>query len=118
MPTLNGRGGSRRIVNRAIKRLENFTDPVDYLLSATASSTMRAGGALASLPLDMRLAIEMAVNEENERFVMEGEMWLLELAWQEAEEIAAIADNLTVSPEVEAKLEQLRHLAKPDAEQN
>ena len=30
----------------------------------------------------------------------EGDMALLEMAWEEAEEIAAIADNLTLLPEV------------------
>jgi hypothetical protein len=108
MPAINGAGGPQRMVQRAIKRLENFTDPAHYLHSAAAASALRPGGTLAALPLDMRLAIEMAVNEEAERCALEGEMWLLELAWQEAEEIAAIADGLTVPAEVEEKLQQLR----------
>ena len=36
----------------------------------------------------------MAVNEENERRALEGELTLLELEWKDAEEIAAIADRL------------------------
>ncbi|KPJ88336.1 MAG: hypothetical protein AMS18_13465, partial [Gemmatimonas sp. SG8_17] len=108
MPAINGAGGPQRMVQRAIRRLENFTDPAHYLLSAAAASALRPGGTLAALPVDMRLAIEMAVNEETERCALEGEMWLLELAWQEAEEIAAIADDLTVPAEVEQKLQQLR----------
>ena len=111
LPAINGSGGPIRVVQRAIRRLENFTDPADYLLSAAAASTLRPGGRVAALPLDMRLAIEMAVNEEAERFALEGEMWLLEWAWQEAEEIAAIADDLTVPEEVEEKLQQLRERA-------
>ena len=35
---------------------------------------------------------------------MEGDMALLEMAWEEAEEIAAIADNLTLLPEVVRQL--------------
>jgi hypothetical protein len=108
MPVINGTGGPQRMVQRAIRRLENFTDPTHYLYSAAAASALRPGATLATLSLDMRLAIEMAVNEEAERCALEGEMWLLELAWQEAEEIAAIADNLTVPAEVEQKLQQLR----------
>ncbi len=108
MPAINGTGGPRRVVQRAIRRLENLTDPADYLRAAAAASVLRPGGTLAALPLDMRLAIEMAVNEESERCALEGEMWLLELAWQEAEEIAAIADGLVVPAEVEEKLQQLR----------
>ncbi len=108
MPAINGMGGPLGMVQRAIKRLENFTDLTDYLRSAAAASALRPGGTVAGLPLDMRLAIEIAVNEEAERCALEGELWLLELAWQEAEEIAAIADDLTVPAEVEQKLQELR----------
>ena len=41
-----------------------------------------------------RLALEMAVHEESERRVLEGELAHLAEAWQGAEEIAAIADRL------------------------
>jgi hypothetical protein len=41
------------------------------------------------------LALEMALHEESERAALEGELTGLETAWREAEEIAAIADNLT-----------------------
>jgi hypothetical protein len=33
---------------------------------------------------------------------------LLELAWKDAEEIAAIADNLTIPAEVDQQLERLK----------
>ena len=36
----------------------------------------------------------MALHEEQERRALEGELWRLEQAWREAEEIAAISDNL------------------------
>ena len=36
----------------------------------------------------------MALHEEQERRALEGELWLLERAWEEAEEIAEISDNL------------------------
>ena len=68
---------------------------------------MRAG-ALERLPVDTRLAIEMAVNEENERAALAGELALLELAWQEAEEVARIADSLAVPAEVEKRFEEIK----------
>jgi hypothetical protein len=40
------------------------------------------------------IALEMALHEESERRALEGELSLLEDAWREAEEIAAIADAL------------------------
>jgi hypothetical protein len=50
--------------------------------------------ALPKLPIVDRLALEMAANEDSERRAMEGELAELQAAWREAEEIAAIADNL------------------------
>lgn len=54
------------------------------------------------------MAVEMAANEENERYILAGEIGLLEMAWEDAEEIAAIADNLTISPEIVRQLDQLK----------
>lgn len=55
-------------------------------------------GALHRLPRHLRLALEMALHEETERRALEGELAILEAAWREAEEIAAIADNLFAPP--------------------
>ncbi|MYE17206.1 MAG: hypothetical protein F4Y07_12070 [Gemmatimonadetes bacterium] len=46
------------------------------------------------MPDSTRLALELALHEEQERRALEGELWILEKAWKEAEEIAAIADSL------------------------
>lgn len=42
----------------------------------------------------IQFAVEVAVNEEAERRALEGELSLLEREWREAEELAAIADDL------------------------
>jgi hypothetical protein len=44
----------------------------------------------------MRLALEIAANEEVERIALEGELHRLELEWKEAEAMAAISDDLLV----------------------
>jgi hypothetical protein len=49
---------------------------------------------LFRLPAVDRLALEMAANEDIERRAMRGELDALETAWKDAEEIAAIADEL------------------------
>jgi hypothetical protein len=54
------------------------------------------------------LGVEMAVNEENERRALEGELSLLEAAWKEAEEIASISDRLLFPRDIEDKLDALR----------
>ena len=46
------------------------------------------------MPKPTKLAVEMALHEEQERRALEGELLLLERAWREAEEIAEISDNL------------------------
>ena len=63
---------------------------------------------LFSLPASQRLALEMALHEEAERRALEGELAVLERAWADAEEVAAIADNLLVSEEVEAQFKKLK----------
>ena len=74
------------------------------------------GHILANLPHEVRLALEMASHEETERRALEGELALLEDAWQEAEEIAAISDDLFVSGDTHARLADLkRHRDDPDA---
>lgn len=54
------------------------------------------GHYLAKLPQEVRLALEMAAHEEQERRALEGELAILEAAWREAEEIAKIADDMFV----------------------
>jgi hypothetical protein len=49
---------------------------------------------LYRLPLADRLALEMAANEDAERRAFEGELHALREAWREAEEIAAISDEM------------------------
>jgi hypothetical protein len=49
---------------------------------------------LHRLPAIDRLALEMAANEDFERRALAGELAALRDAWRDAEEIAAIADNL------------------------
>jgi hypothetical protein len=108
MPKVNSGGASRTRVQTAVDRIESSGDPERFLNQVArtpppkvespgwkrkAKHAPRAGG-ISKLPLETRLAVEMAVNEENERRALEGELTLLELEWKDAEEIAAIADRL------------------------
>ena len=71
-----------------------------------------AAGGISKLPLETRLAVEMAVNEENERRALEGELALLELEWKDAEEIAAIADRLG-NESIEEQFDELKRRNAP-----
>jgi hypothetical protein len=55
-----------------------------------------------------RLALEMALHEDVERAALEGELENLERAWRDAEEIAAISDDMFVPNTVRTTLEKLR----------
>jgi hypothetical protein len=50
----------------------------------------------------------MASHEETERAALEGDLQVLRAAWREAEEIAAIADNLLLPPGIQVLLDRYR----------
>ena len=58
-------------------------------------------------------ALEMAVNEETERRALEGELDLLEREWREAEELAAIADDLLLPLAVRDRIHRWKEEASP-----
>ena len=103
VPRLNERGGSRRTVRHAVQEIETAGHPDRFLHEVGKRNhhggrdhyAGTVGGPyLSYLPAPTRLALEMALHEEQERRALEGELWMLEQAWKEAEEIAAISDNL------------------------
>lgn len=73
----------------------------------------RNQGAVGKLPAPTKLAIEMALHEEQERRALAGELLELEAAWRQAEEIANIADNLLVPVEAERFIAEHRESAEP-----
>lgn len=129
LPTVNRFGGSRLQVQQAVALLDEIGDPrrvlstVQHRFGATESDPRwghnsskwkkaRAGvenlrGALHTLEVRDRLALEMALHEESERRAMLGELGELERAWREAEEIAKISDDMFVSPTIDARVKVL-----------
>ena len=124
MPSVNRRGAYKKQVNDAVRSIEDCPHPIDFLQSAAREAETRTAGfakwsshqaklragSLERLPTATRLAIEMATNEESERAALAGELSLLELAWEEAERIAAIADSLAIPADVDEKFEDLKNL--------
>ncbi|HEX8273184.1 MAG TPA: hypothetical protein VF615_11135 [Longimicrobiaceae bacterium] len=106
----NAFGGSRREVQGAVERIERVGDPDRYLKEAEreARRTGRGHRDLRLMPREVRLAMEMAAHEDSERRAMEGELAELERRWRAAEEIAAIADRLTIPAEVESRLDRMK----------
>ena len=100
LPWLNRGGASLSEVADATGRLERMS------ASAAGRQLPRREElpAVATMPRSQKLALEMAANEDIERRAMAGELVLLEAAWREAEEIAAIADDLLLPDFVRNRL--------------
>ena len=107
----NWLGGAAGLVQRAVRAIDETGD-ADSFLQKTASrfsrfhgrrlmASYRRIGAMSLVPVE-RLALEMAVHEESERRALDGELTRLAEEWKEAEEIAAIADDMFVTPKVDA----------------
>ena len=124
VPAVNRFGGSRERVAAAVGEIEQVGGPERYVeqlarraevVTAVRGRAHRFGrkgkigstGLYGLTPVD-RLGLEMALHEEAERRAMAGELTLLELAWRDAEEIAAIADDMFLPNGVQSSLDRLR----------
>lgn len=135
MPTVNRFGGASDKVRAAVDLLESAGGPYQVLVNAqqrhgwvhgdetwgggdmwsgnkSKKAVRKLRGTLHTLDIRERLAIEMALHEEQERRAMEGELAELETAWREAEEIAKIADNMFTTAQIESRIAQLRDRSK------
>ncbi len=136
MTRVNRSGGKRKAVEEAVGQIEAAGHPEEFvseLIRSHAGSTgppkftpidwrgrpvstekARKGklgvppGAVGKLDKPTRLALEMALHEEQERRALEGELAMLELAWQDAEEVAAIADDLLLPEGTDEFIEKHR----------
>jgi hypothetical protein len=107
MVVSNSRGARARDVDDALALLAQ-AGTADEMVRKLACAGMGLGirGSLnartkaeaVAMPRVDRLALEMALHEQQERTAMEGELAGLEAAWREAEEIARIADALPGEP--------------------
>lgn len=127
----NQAGAWKRSVRKSVLALEQHGGPEGFLESVSRRPNWRPADAfyrwqmrmkptdanrwvanppsIKTMPLVDRLALEMATNEESERVAMEGELRALEQAWRDAEEIAAIADDLLLPNGVRQLLARLKH---------
>lgn len=105
-------GGAEGFINRLSRMAPTYTQP-----HLPSGRRWRGGGfssksftnyGLFGLPSEYRLALEMALHEESERRAIEGELADLERAWQDAEEIAAISDDMFMPASVTQALDRLR----------
>jgi hypothetical protein len=119
LPAVNESGARKDEVQSAVQIVTEAADPgalfQRYAARPSERSRYRAAGGdifnahrLAHLPKEVRLALEMAAHDEQERRALEGELALLEAAWRDAEEVAKIADDMFVSEDLTSRLDDLR----------
>jgi hypothetical protein len=128
IPAINRSGARKATVQDAVREIEEAGHPMEYLRMASLEGRGSDGnlwtrsegdgswkpikekhmGVIQRLPGHSRLALEMALHEEQERRALEGELRTLEAAWKNAEEIAAISDSLLLPEGTEEFLEENR----------
>lgn len=92
LPLLNRRAPRFVTVSDAVSEIASKGGVEGYLDHAAALKPKWV--AFRHYPKPILLAMEMALFESEERRALEGELERLTAAWREAEEIAAISDNL------------------------
>jgi hypothetical protein len=115
LPAINASGAKAGEVQSAVTLIGEAGDPVRLFHryagmqpSSRKRSVEGRGHYLRKLPKEVRLALEMASHEEQERRALEGELALLQAAWQEAEEVAQISDDMFVPERVASRWEELK----------
>jgi hypothetical protein len=95
-PAANVGGADKRSLGLAVREIEIAGSADAYFRRVVKYGQSKGWRytTLSEYPEEMRLAFEMASHEESERAAIEGELQQLEADWREAEEVAAIADNL------------------------
>lgn len=124
IPTVNRFGGSRSTVAAAVGEIEQVGGPEQYVarlarrgagMTAVRGKPHRFGHrgrvgktGLYGLPAVDRLALEMSLHEDAERRAIAGDLEALTHAWHDAEEIAAIADDMFLPAGVRSAFERMR----------
>lgn len=120
LPAMNAKGAKASEISAAVELVAETPDANGLLARIAGRPPTRVmrlmndrGHHLALLPSEFRLALEMATHENSERRALEGELALLEQAWRDAEEIAAIADGMFVTGEAKDTLARLKREQGP-----
>jgi hypothetical protein len=126
LPRINQAGGSKADVTDAVEALEGSKAGDTHALFTSMATRYRKsrdtsrrifwwGGdkvdgsaVIREMPAAVRLAMEMSLHEEDERRALEGELFLLEDRWREAEEVAAISDDMFLPAGVSAMLDRMK----------
>lgn len=126
IPGINRSGAGKGVVQDAVREIEDAGHPMEFLKNVSLERAGEDGnlwtrppgdgawkpikekhmGVVNRLPRPAKLALEMALHEEQERRALQGELKALEAVWQHAEEIAEISDNLLLPEGADEFLEE------------
>ena len=102
---LNRWGGTQRTVREAVELVERHGDSTGVIAGAYSPVMDKNGSReIGKTDSEWRLAAEIALNEDNERLALAGELRVLEWQWKEADRLAKISDSLAVPESVEEEL--------------
>jgi len=108
LAAVNSGGASQLQVVDAVGMLESVGDPERYFGHVARRARTLGDIGIQRLPAEVRLALEMSAHEESERVAMEGELAALRTEWEDAEEIAAIADELLVPKSIRGWIDRAK----------
>lgn len=106
MPGVNVAGQSEEDVGLGVELYEQWSGDVLGQLEHLVNS--HSGPVKLSEEPAVSIALEMSLAEAQERQWLETELYLLAAAWKEAEELAVVADSLTLPDWVTDRVEGLR----------
>jgi hypothetical protein len=105
LPRINRAGASAGRITEAVRVLETARS-AEHIFGSTAF--VHRSAEISALAPPIRLALEMSLHEQDERRALEGELSLLEDRWREAEEVAAISDDMFLPAGVNAMFSRLK----------
>jgi len=117
LPLLNRRAPRFVTISDAVSEIASQGGVEKYLDHAAALKPKWV--AFRHYPKAILLAMEMALFESEERRALEGELERLTVAWREAEELAAISDNLILPSGWEgfrARAKAVKEVVPPEVE--
>jgi hypothetical protein len=113
LPRVNAVGGDASTVTEATRWLVGAGGPAQAFATFARSHHVRPAleahhATLASMHPAVRLALEMALHEDEERKALAGQLSVLAWAWRREERLASIADGLGIPASIEARLGELK----------
>jgi hypothetical protein len=116
LAAINREGAAASDVRDAVRLLEEGGGPLEFMRKTARQRKRRWQQSDGGPWVDTNIgelglgafALEMALHETTERAALEGELAALESAWRDAEETAAIADDLLLPPEIDQAMKRLR----------